>query len=193
MDLGKNHVKVKNGIAYLAAGIGPSAAAFGLTHFLEDYRPKIMISVGTAGIINPKNLSLGDVVCANNAHIDSGLTETFTPSLCPAQSWPVPKIAAKYTNSLKRSNPVSVFCPQEISKTEKRRLALLKKGYDAENLELYAFAYVAKKFKIPHLALLGMSNHVSPNGHKEWMDNEAQTVGNISLFLDSLLDQIQKI
>jgi len=70
-------------------------------------------------------------------------------------------------------NKVSVFCPQEITKSRKLAADLNKSGHDIENLEAYAFAYVAKKFKIPILSLFGLTNKVGPNAHRDWKKNEA--------------------
>lgn len=159
--LGSKHFVIKRDVAYLAAGIGPVAAAFGLTHFLEDYRPEMIVGIGTAGVINPK-LKIGDVVVGKLISPNSAqkIISTISRPLCPfcphSPEWP----------------QVNIFAPQEISRTEAQRMRLQKAGYDVENLEAYAFAFVAKIFRVPFVSLLGLTNHVGPKGHEEWVRNE---------------------
>jgi len=64
VTLGRKYLAIKNETAYLAAGVGPVAAAFGLTHFLEDYRPDSIVVIGTGGVIDVDNFKIGDVVVA---------------------------------------------------------------------------------------------------------------------------------
>lgn len=185
--MGKRHRLVKKESAYLAAGIGPSAAAFGLTHFLEDYQPELIITLGTAGIINTKKLKIGDIAIATKAGVDSGAKDVFTPKPCATIYWQIPKGRLSYNTSLPLRNPVSVFCPQEISCTEAKRRVLARAGYDAENLELYAFAFVAQKFKIPMVSLLGLTNTIGPKAHAEWVKNEETVVERLAEITKELI------
>ena len=81
ISLGKRHFVINGNTAYLSAGIGPVAAAFGLTHFLEDFAPNNIIAIGTAGVINKKIFKIGDVVCAKSVTTVSGLAAVYTPGL----------------------------------------------------------------------------------------------------------------
>lgn len=159
--LGSRHFVIKDDVAYLAAGIGPVAATFGLTHFLEDYRPEKIIGIGTAGVIN-KKFKIGEIVTGKCVSTDTATNKNRT-TLCP--SCPLRPLSPAIAS-------VNIFSPQEISKTEALRVQLARAGHDVENLEAYAFAFVAKKFRVSFVSLLGLTNYVGPKGHKEWKKNE---------------------
>lgn len=158
-SLGRRHFVIKKNIAYLAAGIGPVAATFGLTHFLEDYRPEKIIGIGTAGVI--RKFKIGEIVVGKKVFNGSSLPLSLDPSS--------QRERGKFPH-------VNIFAPQEVSRTEEQRVQLEQSGYDVENLEAYAFAFVAKKFRIPFVSLLGLTNFVGPKGHKEWKKNEQKVM-----------------
>lgn len=173
--LGRRHFVIKGDTGYLAAGIGPVAAAFGLTHFLEDFQPKKILALGTAGIIRSQKLRIGDLVVARSVSSDGNFSDTYVPKAIP-----VLQCSRKPSEYQYGPLPlVSVFTPQEITKTESRRLELENAHLDVENLEAYAYAFVAKKFRIPCTIVLGLTNHVGPGAHKEWRKNEKRVVGKL--------------
>lgn len=170
VDLGKSYQKVDGDTAYLAAGIGPVAAAFGLTHFLEDYQPQEIIAVGTAGLIAENGLALQDVVSVRHVGtVRLGLPSelaTYVPSL-QVTALDLPPTTAK-ANELPC---VRVFAPQEISQGVQWS-AHLSAQYDVEHLESFAYAFVAQKFKIPLTIILGLTNFVGPQAQSQWQQNE---------------------
>jgi purine-nucleoside phosphorylase len=161
VDLGRKHLLLEGETAFLAAGVGPVAATFGLTHFLEDYRPKQIIAVGTAGVINEKNFKIGDVVVAKSAGTASGFASVYTPKLQPQ------KIVISVGAGFKAAR---IYSPQEITRDENWQ-GLLSKRYDVEHLESFAFALVAKKFRIPIRIFLGLTNVIGPQAHAQWLKN----------------------
>lgn len=176
VTLKSKYLAFKNNVAFLAAGIGPTAASFGLTHFLEDYQPKVILSLGTAGIIDPKKLNIGDIAWGDTI---SAFTKTaFSVGSVTYKDVPTssPKAVKAYLKDKLFINSVRVYAPQDITLSNAHRRDLQKQGYAAENLEAYAFAFVADKFKIPHISLFGMTNIVGPNMHAEWRKNEAALV-----------------
>lgn len=188
VKLGRKYQVVRNGIGYLAAGVGPVAATFGLTHFLEDYRPQNIIAIGTAGIINDKKFKIGDVVIGKSVSTESGLKECYTPK---AQSGivtlphPLPYIkggGSKFPPLKVRGGSgrgyqfVNIFSPQEITRSPAWQKQFLKSGFDVEHLESFAFTFVAKKFRIPLTIVLGLSNVIDGNAHHDWINNQAQMV-----------------
>lgn len=182
--LGSKHFVIKKNVAFLAAGIGPVAAAFGLTHFLEDYRPKLIIGIGTAGIINSK-YKIGEVVVGKKVSVESKVFKKGS-TFCPPCSLSLPR--AQSRGLLCPELPsVSIYAPQEVSKTEVCRAQLAKTGHDVENLEAYAFAFVAKKFKIPFISILGLTNRVGPMGHVEWVRNEGRVCKKIALAVKKIM------
>jgi nucleoside phosphorylase len=161
-NISRRHFVIRGDFAYLAAGIGPVAATFGLTHFLEDYRPRQIIAIGTAGAINTEKLAIGDVLVTKSVSTNAKLADVYTPRLQCAT------IKLKATMQKGTIKYGSVFCPQDITCTESRRAALARAGHDAENLESFAYAFVAQRFLIPCTIYLGISNNVGERAHAEW-------------------------
>jgi len=185
-SLGRKHFLVQDNVAYLSAGIGPVAATFGLTHFLEDYRPELIVSLGTTGATHSR-LAIGDIVCAQVVSTDSGFHDVYSIKKTATLHHSTNSRGHKYTKKLKDINSVSVFCPQEISKTSERGEALAKAGFDVENLEAFAFAFVAKKFRIPLISLLGITNYVGPKAHLQWKKNEEKVCRKISKIVRQII------
>lgn len=218
VNLGRRHFRICGDTAFLSAGVGPVAAAFGLTHFLEDFRPGRIIGVGTAGVINTDKFRAGDVVVARSVTTDSGCGDVYTPAPQPAnivlQGVVIlrPKAegspngilrppsalrsaglrAPKLRGSLRRSvvrpsgcaqddiRAAHVFAPQEISRTDARREALQRSGFDVEHLESFAFAFVAEKFRCPITIVLGLANVVGPKAHAEWRVNSERVMKRVA-------------
>lgn len=170
--LGKKKYIIKDTVAFLSAGIGPVIAASGLTRFLCEHRPKLIISLGTAGVVNTKKLKTGQIVMVKCVSTCSGFAETYNPLSQKTIQLNTTGSIKNQIKKIKKTKEVSVYCPQEISKSNNYRLKLLKEGFEAENLEAYAFAFVAQQFKIPLISFLGLSNTVGPKGHQEWLANE---------------------
>lgn len=170
-DLGRTYQKVEGDVAYLSAGIGPVAASFGLTHFLEDYRPEQIIAVGTAGVVPCEYLQINDVVrVAALSYEGRGgfhqADEVYVPEM------QVSVLELPTLEDFSDLPGASVFAPQEISRGEGWSSHLKNLKYEVEHLESFAYAFVAQKFKIPVTILLGLTNHIGRFAHKEWMENE---------------------
>lgn len=179
VSLGRRHFVIKGDVGYLAAGIGPVAATFALTHFLEDFQPAQIIALGTAGIIQSGDFAIGDLVLAHSVAMNGGLSDSYVPAPISGLECSPKKVRDQYAG-LPR---VSVFSSSEITKTERRRLELCQTGFAVENLEAYAYAFVAKKFRIPCAIVLGLTNHVGPKAHKEWRKNEKRVVEKLAVFV----------
>ena len=175
---------IENDRAYLAAGIGPVASAFGLAQFLIKHKPEVIITFGTAGTFKPDTIKCGDVVVVDRVGTPSYSDLVYSPSITQKDHHITSERPSKYTNKLENFNSVSVYCPQEITSgnAEAKRLAL---HYDTENLEAYAFQYVAQNLQIPMISILGISNAVGSQGHKEWLQNESKVCESIALVIKS--------
>lgn len=184
-ELSNKHLVMQDGIGFLSAGIGPVAASFGLTHGLKDYTPEIIVTLGTAGIINTAKFKTGDIVLTQSVSTDSGSPDVYTPEKMAGLGCPLPTPFEDLKNQYKL---VRVFCPQEITRTESRRKILLDKKHDVENLESYAFYFVAKKFKVPVIGFLGLTNTVGPNAHEEWKKNEEQVCAKLGKVAKNYFD-----
>lgn len=181
--LGRRHFIIKGDVGYLAAGIGPVAATFGLMHFLEDFQPAQIIALGTAGIIQPNDLAVGDLVLAKSISMNGQRVDAYVPAAINDLECS-PK---KDVNQYARFSRVSVFSSSEITKTERRRLELSQAGFEVENLEAYAYAFVAKKLRIPCTIILGLTNSVGPKAHQEWRQNEKWVVEKLAGVLNRFI------
>lgn len=173
VELKQRYLEVRSdGIAFLSAGVGPTAASFGLAHFLEDYRPERVIGIGTAGIINSGAYRIGDIVCASSVSVASHDASVYALSNMPdiALSAPVGFTHAR------------VFCPQEITCSLARK-KILQAHHDVENLEAYSYAFVAGRFKIPIKILLGLTNEAGPDAHAQWRANSGYVCDKLKTIL----------
>lgn len=187
IKLGRRHHAVKGGMGYLAAGVGPVAATFGLTHFLEDFSPVQIVAVGTAGVINTKKFKIGDIVTVQSAGTKSGFVECYTPN---TNSPPTPLLLRKrggielppliLRGGLGRGSSLAkVYSPQEITRSPDWQKQLFKSGFDIEHLESFAFAFVAQKFSVPISIFLGLTNVIDKNAHHDWVKNQAMMIKKI--------------
>lgn len=187
LDMGKRYQHVENDIGFLSAGIGPVAASFGLTHFLEDYRPKTILAVGTAGIVQSEKLSLGDIVRVETLSYEGrgGFdknSEVYVPDL------QLSHVELKNSHeAFSHLQTVSVFAPQEISRGEFWSQHLSQHNYQVEHLESFAYAFVAQKFKIPLTILLGLTNHIGKTAHEEWCTHEKAVMEKLAGLVKSRL------
>lgn len=164
-SLGRGYLKIENDTAYLAAGVGPVAASFGLTHFLEDYRPARIIVIGTAGTIDERKFKIGEIAIASQITTVSKFAECYTPKIQPA------RIILPDAKTISGCRKARVYCPQEITRSPEWRASLLAAKHDVEHLEAFAFAFVARKFRIPINIILGIANVVGPEAHEQWLKN----------------------
>lgn len=188
-NLGRRHHIIQNDIGFLAAGIGPVASSFGLTHFLKDHHPETIIAIGTAGLIGSKH-KIGDVVQVKSAHLQSSSDDTYFVSKMHQVNYDSKSSKlGKYQKFLKDIKKVDCYCPQEITKGQNLAAALIKQKYQAEHLEAYAYGFVAKKFKIPIITLLGLSNSIGPKAHEEWAKYENQATTAYSNVLNKIIKE----
>lgn len=179
-NLNQKHYCIKKKTGFLAAGIGPVAASFGLTHFLEDYQPEKILAIGTAGIINKAKFKIGEIVLAKTVATESFFEGVYTPAKQPHQE-------AMDTGLPKGwEGEATVYSPQEITKDETHR-KILEKKYDVEHLESFAFAFVAKKFNIPIQIILGLTNFTDENAHRDWKENQEKVMKKIYKNLNSTM------
>ena len=183
-DLGKSYQKIVDDKAYLAAGIGPVAATFGLTHFLEDYAPEQIVAIGTAGCVTDCGLQVQDLVTVKSVSlVGRGVAQYDLAVYVPELQVSTIAIAEPVQQNLQNLPRVKVFAPQEISQGQAWAGVLQNQGFAAEHLESFAYAFVAQKFKIPLTIVLGITNHIGPNAQQDWLQNEVTVMQKIHDYL----------
>ena len=69
---------------------------------------------------------------------------------------------------------LDVACPVAITRTRAAATALARHtGAALENLETFAVARACAQARIPFAAVLGISNRVGPQAHREWLRHAA--------------------
>ena len=180
--------ELKNTIV-TTVGIGYLEAALNLQNLLnDDRRISSVLFVGTAGVYRPQaGRNIGDhVVCSEvtlcDAAAEIGLTR-YAGNKRP------PFISA--TDSIVPNLPAcSVATTLTITDSNKTAESIHEhSGCQLENMELFGLALVCESAKIPWNALLGITNVVGENGHKQWLQNHI-SVENASgrLLIDWLID-----
>lgn len=181
VDLDRRYQHIDGDTAYLAAGIGPVAATFGLTHFLEDYRPEQIFAVGTAGYTPISGFREQDVVRVETVTM-RGRPECYLPDLVN-QDLALPPPDSQALSDLPGTK---AFCPQDISKGDNWGNLLGHQGIGVEHLESYAYAFVAQKFRIPISIVLGITNKIGSNAHEQWLENEAIVMQKVKNVLEKV-------
>jgi futalosine hydrolase len=151
-------------------GVGLIEAAAGTARLLVQQKPAALVLVGTAGVYEGRKPALGQAVVAGALHLASASVAdeaAYLPPPLPAHSEGsalADEIAA--ATGLVRAD---VACPLGITRDRKvgKRLQTAT-GADVENLEAFAVARAAVQAGVPFAAVLGVANHVGPEGHAEW-------------------------
>jgi nucleoside phosphorylase len=171
----------QNDYQTLAVGVGPVEATHGLTKFLENHdKPKQMIAVGTAGIIDTESFKIGDVIQVSEVRSDSHANGFYTPDI---------QTSGITLSQLKSIKPAHLYAPQEITSSDEERMKLLGSGHQVEHLESLAFAYVARQYEIPLHIILGLANITHKKAHEEWVQNQNMCLENLFKTLEKTLSQ----
>lgn len=155
-------------------GVGLVSAAASLGQVLAGQAVTRILFTGTCGALSLDELPIGAIVRARTVHLgDLGILsgDSFLPEVMPRQVTP-----ARFLESAKGAVDFDVFCPLSITQTENGARLLQRKFPQGvvENLECFAVAQLATEQKIPCEIILGVSNQIGPNGHREWLKNHRE-------------------
>jgi nucleoside phosphorylase len=154
-------------------GVGYLTAAIHLQALLIRY-PEIgaVIFCGTAGIYDKSSdLEIGQVVQCKDTMLCDGAAElgfSVYASIMKRDS-----IDTDFSIAVPK---IKVSALTALTLTKQDRLAEKfheNTGCDVENMELYGIASVCRLHHITWNAMLGLSNFVGGNGHKEWLENHS--------------------
>jgi nucleoside phosphorylase len=155
-------------------GIGLVDSAIGTTHAITSYKPDGVLLIGTAGLYSPTQgqAALGQIALAHRVCLLPDLgngKQTFLPSRMK-QACTVPRRFVLPFASESGIPCLNVACPIGITRDAKAAQAIARNSNaDLENLETYAVFQAARAASLPFLAILGISNHVGPAGHRQWL------------------------
>lgn len=161
----------------IPAGIGAIDAAVGTAEAIAQVSPDVVLFVGTGGSYGPRP-AVGDVAIAARIRLVS------TAALREQGFLPKPMHVLDATDaSLRRELLLSaggiglvtdVATPLGIT-TAPPLVALVAGRTNAavENLEVFGVARAVSRARLPFGALLGITNRVGPNAHRQWVDHQA--------------------
>ena len=153
-------------------GVGLVAAAVGATLAIAKAKPDAVILIGTAGWLKGKDRApmLGTAHVIDKAAIPPDLSNgihAYLPDLIHAELRCDPGLTRLFLQD--SHHPLSVVCPLGITKSRVAARNLLRStNAQLENLEAYAVLLAAQAARIPSTAILGIANHVGPEGHQQW-------------------------
>lgn len=150
-------------------GVGLVEAAIGTTRAISRHHPRRVLLVGTAGLFpgHQSLLVLGEAFRVKNARFTSG-------SVVRGDAyWPPPLPTAVSTASRRTALvALSVACPAAITHSARMGRAIARDAdAQAETLETFAVARAAARAKVPWEAFLGVTNHVGPKAHAQWVEH----------------------
>lgn len=152
-------------------GIGLVQAAATLSQILERQSVTQILFTGTCGALS---LPVGSIVRAKSVHLGDLSTlsgDSFIPEIMPTIAIPT-----QFLNLMESTIESDAFCPISITKSERGAALLQKKFPDGvvENLECFVVAQIAAQRQIPCEIILGVSNHIGPSGHEEWLSHHQE-------------------
>ena len=165
-------------LAMSAVGVGAVDAAVGAAAAIAAARPERVIFVGTAGAYprGRATAAIGSVAIASELCLASTAAlrgDGYLPGPLATRaptSAPLGTAMAACTRAKTPIPQLGVACPIAITRsaTLGRHLAHAT-GAALENLEAFSVARAAAAAGVSAMtAVLGISNRVGPNGHREW-------------------------
>ena len=145
-----------------ALGIGLVAAAASMGRLLANRRPARVILVGTAGsfgvvpvgaVVQGRRLGLGVVAVALGLGYQPG-----APAIIDGIDLGLPR-ADVLTN-------LAVTTDRDLA-------ARFAAAWQIEHMETFGVAWACRAAGVPFGVVLGVTNHVGPDAHSEWVANRA--------------------
>jgi len=175
----------------LVTGVGMTATAFQLGHFLAQNRPDWIINAGIAGAFDP-SLNLGDVVQINSERFgdlgveeaDGGFTDMAELGFLPQAKYLSPQPAIP---NLRSCEGLTV---NKVHGAAGSILQIQQKYPDAqvESMEGAAFFYACLAAGVPFAEIRSISNRVEPRNRDAW--DLPLAIRNLNEVLVSMLEAV---
>lgn len=148
----------------VALGVGPIAAAVATASWLARQRPDAVVLIGTAGSYRG-GPPIGSVVAGSvlgMASTAATLGLGYVPMAPPPLEADPALLAAA---DVPRAPVLTVVAITTDPGLADRHAA----HWQVEHMETFAVAHACAAAGVPFVALLGISNHVGPDAHDEWL------------------------
>mgnify|MGYP006434051463 CR=1 FL=1 len=161
-------------VYYHAVGVGLVAASSSLTEILAADSYDLAVFSGSCGA--PSRFDLGSVMQPDKALLWQGQGDHYFPSVMErefALDFLSRAQLDASESSVRPGGPLyqggAVANPLAITSGEIPRSSLDEQGIVAENLEVAACAYVARRWQLSMQVFLAVSNHIGPQAHEQWL------------------------
>jgi len=163
--------QVRQRVVLASVGVGLVEAGIATAQLLAKNQPDFVLLVGTAGVYPVQPLALDQAAIAQRVRLLPQILSgkhAYLPAIIPTEVRTSPTLVRALRKAT-RLPYADVACPMGITATKQAAVAAGKlSGCALENLEAFAVARAAAVANVPFAAVLGVANHVGPNGHREW-------------------------
>lgn len=168
---------VFEGYTLLHTGIGKVNAAYGLTKYLQQHTPSLVINMGTAGSRKHAGGTIVNPTCFIQRDMDVTALG-FEKYQTPFSSDPVRLEYGQRIDAL----------PGGVCGTGDNFDATAgAQDFDVVDMEAYALALICQREKIPFLCLKYVSDGADDNAHTDWHDALHHTAEALRAVLENLL------
>lgn len=141
-------------------GVGLVESASRLTSFLEKQKPEKIVFLGSCGSYGEKKIF--DILYANRAaNVEFSLLSG--DAFCPIEN------TVSATSNVPRGTFIN--SSNYITASKEAAKKFLDKELDAENMEFFAFLYVAGLFNVEASGIFVVTNYCYENAHQEYRVN----------------------
>lgn len=147
-------------------GVGPVVAAASAGRIITQARPEKVVMIGTAGSY-PDGPPIGAVVASRTLGLSWGVASLGLGYVPRA---PEP-LHADPTLIERLGLPAHDVLTVGAITTDLDLAARLAEGWSVEHLEAYAVAWTCAQEAIPFIGVFGITNHVGPEAHHQWLTN----------------------
>lgn len=147
-------------------GIGPVVAASSAARLLATQKPQGVVMVGTGGAY-PGGPPINTAIAARQVGLSTGVA-AMGLGYVPRPPEPV-ACDARLLSKLDVAKH-NVLTVQAVT-TDPILVERLADGWTVEHLEAFGVAYACYQAGVPFVAVLGISNLVGPDAHRQWLTN----------------------
>ena len=155
----KVNVPFDGEVIYLRTGIGKMKTAVAVTEAILEYKPDMVLNIGTVGTFNHK---VGDVLVCRKFK-DRDLAKINIPGILKYIDMSKDDLSSIYPKLA--DQPI-----YECSTGDSFVTSPDEMDSDVCDMESFCIAYICKKYKIPFAAVKSVTDVVGSNSVKHWED-----------------------
>lgn len=167
-------------------GVGPIRAAAKASQVFGAQSPNFVVLVGTAGRYF-RGPPVGSIIQSRKLGWRHGIEELGKGYV------PLPPETLHSSSQLNDhvALPTADVLTLGAITTDPQLTAQYGEQWQVEHMEAYGVAHAASLYGIPFLAILGITNDVGPDAHKQWLANRDEVEAAVVAYTEDLLVRIQ--